>query len=234
NGTEICEEQDVRGSPKPVCWAEEVKQADFQSMLGIYGEVTMEREIASFDTGSKWITPKRRALRQNKANMSKEAPKMGQVEEFQSPGSFFTWTNKHEVGDRIFSKLDRVFINNIWLNDFPNSDAYFKWEVISDHCLCLIQNREHNNIGVKPFRFGNHWPSYPGYAQTVMECWNKTVAGFGLESLVQSLFRVKHALKNFNRHEVGEVAMDYRNAKEMYCNIQEEAAMNPTPATFSL
>uniref|UniRef100_A0A803P6E6 Uncharacterized protein n=1 Tax=Cannabis sativa TaxID=3483 RepID=A0A803P6E6_CANSA len=54
---------------------------------------------------------------------------LGQVEEFKSSGSFYTWTNKHEVGDRIFSKLDRVFINNIWLDEFPNTDACFKWEV---------------------------------------------------------------------------------------------------------
>ncbi|KAF4365924.1 hypothetical protein G4B88_008397 [Cannabis sativa] len=33
---------------------------------------------------------------------------MGQVEEFRCTGSFFTWTNKHEVGNLIFSKLDRL------------------------------------------------------------------------------------------------------------------------------
>uniref|UniRef100_A0A803QRF1 Reverse transcriptase zinc-binding domain-containing protein n=1 Tax=Cannabis sativa TaxID=3483 RepID=A0A803QRF1_CANSA len=152
---------------------------------------------------------------------------LGQVEEFKSSSSFYTWTKKHEVGDRIYSKLDRVFINSIWLNNFPNSDACFKWEVIVDHCLRLIRNEVKCNIGVKPFRFGNDCLSYNGFASTVMEQWNKKVAGCGLDSLMQRLFRVKHALKNFNRKEVGDVITDYRKAKEDYCKIQEAAALNP-------
>uniref|UniRef100_A0A803QGT7 Endonuclease/exonuclease/phosphatase domain-containing protein n=1 Tax=Cannabis sativa TaxID=3483 RepID=A0A803QGT7_CANSA len=130
---------------------------------------------------------------------------MGQVEELKCSGSFFTWTNKHEVGDRIFSKLDRVFINDIWMEDFPTTKACFKWEVISDHCLCLIRHFEHNNTRIKPFRYGNHWPSYPGYEKAVMGCWSKPATGFGLDGLVQKLFRIKHTLKAFYKSSVGDV-----------------------------
>uniref|UniRef100_A0A803P4A6 Reverse transcriptase domain-containing protein n=1 Tax=Cannabis sativa TaxID=3483 RepID=A0A803P4A6_CANSA len=153
---------------------------------------------------------------------------LGQIEEFKCSGSFYTWTNKHEIGDKIFSKLDRVFVNNIWLSDFPNSEACFKWEVTSDHCYCLIRSQVCNNVGIKPFRFGNHWPTYNGFEQRVMESWNKKVSGKGLDSLMQKLHRVKHVLKVFSRHEVGDVALDYKSAKEMYCNDQEIAASNPT------
>uniref|UniRef100_A0A803NUL9 Uncharacterized protein n=1 Tax=Cannabis sativa TaxID=3483 RepID=A0A803NUL9_CANSA len=42
----------------------------------------------------------------------------GQVDEFKCFGAHFTWSNKHEVRDRIFSKLDRVFTNDKWLISF--------------------------------------------------------------------------------------------------------------------
>ncbi|KAF4388828.1 hypothetical protein F8388_019007 [Cannabis sativa] len=38
---------------------------------------------------------------------------------------------------------------------------------------------------------------------------------------------VKHALKAFHRAEVGDVRKDYKEAKESFCNIQEEAANFP-------
>ncbi|KAF4376141.1 hypothetical protein G4B88_004945 [Cannabis sativa] len=60
-----------------------------------------------------------------------------------------------------------------------------------------------------------------------MDCWNKEIAGNGLDKIMRKLFRVKHALKAFHRAEVGDVRKDYKEAKETFCNIQEEAANFP-------
>uniref|UniRef100_A0A803PL09 Reverse transcriptase zinc-binding domain-containing protein n=1 Tax=Cannabis sativa TaxID=3483 RepID=A0A803PL09_CANSA len=59
-------------------------------------------------------------------------------------------------------------------------------------------------------------------------------AGTGLDSLMKRLFRVKHALKVFRRYEVGDVATEYREAKEAYCGSLEEAALNPTDQALQL
>ncbi|XP_062089580.1 uncharacterized protein LOC133796114 [Humulus lupulus] len=61
---------------------------------------------------------------------------LGQVDDFKCSGAHFTWSNKHDVGDRIFSKLDRVFTNDYWLDTFPKSEACFKWDYVSDHSYC--------------------------------------------------------------------------------------------------
>ncbi|KAF4352150.1 hypothetical protein F8388_012274 [Cannabis sativa] len=63
--------------------------------------------------------------------------------------------------------------------------------------------------------------------QLVMDCWNKEIAGNGLDKIMRKLFRVKHVLKAFHRAEVGDVRKDYKEAKETFCNIQEEAAKFP-------
>ncbi|XP_074313799.1 uncharacterized protein LOC141648993 [Silene latifolia] len=34
-------------------------------------------------------------------------------------GAFFTWSNKHEPGAMVFSRIDRAMSNNEWLDQFP-------------------------------------------------------------------------------------------------------------------
>ncbi|KAF4403387.1 hypothetical protein G4B88_008033 [Cannabis sativa] len=71
------------------------------------------------------------------------------------------------------------------------------------------------------------WVTPKRKAQLVMDCWNKEIAGNGLDKIMRKLFRVKHALKAFQRAEVGDVRKDYKEAKETFCNIQEAAANFP-------
>ncbi|XP_062118720.1 uncharacterized protein LOC133832386 [Humulus lupulus] len=44
---------------------------------------------------------------------------LGLVDELRSRGSHYTWTNKHANEDKIYSKLDRIFKNEEWLDLFP-------------------------------------------------------------------------------------------------------------------
>ncbi|XP_062114331.1 uncharacterized protein LOC133825395 [Humulus lupulus] len=64
---------------------------------------------------------------------------LGMVEEMKIMGSFYTWSNNQEGGNHIFSKLDRVFFNEDWLDSFPNVSAVANWEVVSDHCVILLK-----------------------------------------------------------------------------------------------
>uniref|UniRef100_A0A803QH08 Reverse transcriptase domain-containing protein n=1 Tax=Cannabis sativa TaxID=3483 RepID=A0A803QH08_CANSA len=121
---------------------------------------------------------------------------MGQVEEFRCTGSFYTWTNKHEVGDLIFSKLDRVFVNKLWLDIFTIADAFFIWDNVSDHSFCIIRNQEQSNVGFKPFRFCNYWVDYPNYKQRVLNAWESPMARSGLDGIMQKLYRVKYCDEN--------------------------------------
>ncbi|XP_062089505.1 uncharacterized protein LOC133796040 [Humulus lupulus] len=152
---------------------------------------------------------------------------LGQVEELKCEGALYSWSNNQEAGDRIFSKLDRVFINDLWLEVFPKTIARFKWDCISDHSFYVIRNQEVNKVGFVPFRFGNHWMQYRGYKEAVLCCWNEPVtSGGGLCRIVQKLHRVKHVLKRFNREEVGDIVLSYRKAKEDYSRAQEALAYN--------
>ncbi|XP_062086443.1 uncharacterized protein LOC133792553 [Humulus lupulus] len=154
---------------------------------------------------------------------------LGQVEKLKCEGAPYSWTNKQEAGDRIFSKLDRVFINDLWLDVFPKSEARFKWDCIFYHSFCVIRNQEVNGVGFIRFRFGNHWMQYRGYREVVLHCWNApVVSGGGLSKIIQKLYRVKHTLKRFNSEEVGDIVLSYKKAKEEYSRVQEALASNPS------
>ncbi|XP_074277728.1 uncharacterized protein LOC141601352 [Silene latifolia] len=58
-------------------------------------------------------------------------------------GAFFTWNNKHEVGSIVFSRIDRVLINDEWLLEQPDSVASFLPEGLYDHSPCILSiNKE--------------------------------------------------------------------------------------------
>lgn len=40
-------------------------------------------------------------------------------------GSFFTWSNRHESGERIFSIIDWVFHNDLWLEGLAGVEVEF-------------------------------------------------------------------------------------------------------------
>ncbi|XP_074291686.1 uncharacterized protein LOC141618470 [Silene latifolia] len=72
-------------------------------------------------------------------------------------GAFFTWNNKHEHSSKVYSKIDRVFIDDTWLKQFPDCFAHFLPEGLFDHCPCLIQfHHEGGRKGV-PFKYFNMW-----------------------------------------------------------------------------
>uniref|UniRef100_A0A803PJR8 DUF4283 domain-containing protein n=1 Tax=Cannabis sativa TaxID=3483 RepID=A0A803PJR8_CANSA len=88
----------------------------------------------------------------------------------------------------------------------------------------MRQNNELNKVRVKPFRFCNHWPSYPNYRMAVISSWNMPTAGSSLDKIVKKHYRIKYTLKKFSKQEVGDVAKEYKLSKEDYCRIQEEPA----------
>ncbi|XP_062080395.1 uncharacterized protein LOC133785155 [Humulus lupulus] len=105
---------------------------------------------------------------------------LGQVDELRCAGSSYTWSNKHEFGDRIYSKLDRVFTNEKWLDLFPNTEGICKWDSNSDHSYCVIKNHVIGKVGIKPFRFFDCWMFHSMFKTVVLDSWNKANSKAGL------------------------------------------------------
>ncbi|XP_062086176.1 uncharacterized protein LOC133792286 [Humulus lupulus] len=62
-------------------------------------------------------------------------------------GSNFTWSNKQEGGDRVYSKIDHAFINEGWIDCQLNSIAELHWELIRlKHILRKFNRTEIGDI----------------------------------------------------------------------------------------
>jgi len=80
-----------------------------------------------------------------------------EVLEKPSSGAFLTWTNK-----TIWSKTDRVFINNLWHEEFDYTLAKYLPQGLSDHTPILIQF----HVTAKPppqFKFCDMWSTHKDF-----------------------------------------------------------------------
>ncbi|XP_062107455.1 uncharacterized protein LOC133818547 [Humulus lupulus] len=136
--------------------------------------------------------------------------------ELWSSGSFFTWSKKQKEGSRIFSKLNRVFINEQWLDTFPELEAHINWDTISDHCYCIIKTVQFQVSGIRPFIYYNMWANHKDFRSTVLNNWSKPTGGYGLQQTIQKLRRLKPVLNQLNRKQVGDVVQQYAAAKQKY------------------
>ncbi|XP_062118749.1 uncharacterized protein LOC133832420 [Humulus lupulus] len=154
------------------------------------------------------------------------------VDEMRTKGSHFTWTNKQANEDRIYSKLDIIFINEDWLDLFPHAEAVVNWEMLSDHCFCIIKLGATLNCGIKPFRFFNMWTSHDNFKEIVMQSWCKPSKGYGLERIVRKLGRLKQVLRKFNKSTVGDVVQNYNTVKDNYQAAQLSLQSDPHSSDF--
>lgn len=103
-------------------------------------------------------------------------------------GRYFTWTNKQDGENRVFSKLDRVMANAGWLSKYENAIITFLPEGECDHCpgvLCVHKEVE----GKRPFRFYNMWVTGDGFLDIVKEVWQRPMSGC-------PMFKVTQKVKN--------------------------------------
>ncbi|XP_062112794.1 uncharacterized protein LOC133823954 [Humulus lupulus] len=157
---------------------------------------------------------------------------MGLVDELRSIGSHYTWTNNQADGARIFSKLDRIFKNEEWMDLFPDSIALIKWDIIYDHYFCIVKAKSAVKSGFKPFRFFNMWTEHEGFKDAAMQSWNKSISAHGLEGIMRKLRRLAHVLRQFNKREIGDVEHKFEIAKEAYNNAQYQLQQDPHSVEF--
>ncbi|XP_062085261.1 uncharacterized protein LOC133791350 [Humulus lupulus] len=142
-------------------------------------------------------------------------------------GAHYTWCNKQKEGSRIFSKLERAFSNEAWTDAFPNSEAHFNWDVISDHCYCVIKPILSQISGVKPFKFFNMWTKYEEFREIVLNSWCTKGYCSDLLGISQKLNTLKSVLVQFNRRKIGDITDRYLEAKEKYQQAQFSLQQQP-------
>ncbi|XP_010681227.2 uncharacterized protein LOC104896208 [Beta vulgaris subsp. vulgaris] len=79
------------------------------------------------------------------------------VQDNPTTGPYYTWSNKQEGENRVFSKIDRVLANSKWFDSFRNAYAMFLPEGISYHCARVVKLDNTMVEKAKSFKFCNMW-----------------------------------------------------------------------------
>ena len=121
------------------------------------------------------------------------------LSDLQFCGNAFTWTNNQ--GSFIISKkLDRILVNDEWLNAFPNSLGVFGDSGISDHTPCCVFLDYLKPKPKKPFKFFSLLNDNPEFVILLKECWDSLrFCGSAMFKISKKLKELKSIIRTFSR-----------------------------------
>ncbi|XP_050207374.1 uncharacterized protein LOC126656799 [Mercurialis annua] len=93
--------------------------------------------------------------------------------ELKKIGSNFTWTNNQYGDDRIWRKIDWCFVNNCWLEKWPESFYDARSPTISDHSPLVVSMRSRPSERKISFKFFNVWCEHQNFMNIVKDVWEK-------------------------------------------------------------
>ncbi|XP_062103902.1 uncharacterized protein LOC133815024 [Humulus lupulus] len=146
-------------------------------------------------------------------------------------GNFFTWNNKQEGFSRVYAKLDRVMVNDQWLEKFPNDEAIFFPKGDFDHSPCLVIFSSEFETR-KPFRYFNFWSSYTDFFDKLSVSWNEEVTGTLMYCLINKLKKLRGVLAKINKDGKGDVFV--QDAKKYHKLMEIQGKIKETPGNTQL
>ena len=146
-------------------------------------------------------------------------------------GRFYTWNNKQEGENRVFSKIDRVMANTTWLENFDNVVVTFLHEGEYDHCPGIVSVHQGCG-GKKPFRFFNMWVQGDGFMEEVKRRWEGVVRGCKMFKVIQKLKRLKEALKLRNQHGFSDIQARAIQAYQRMITAQDKVHVHGRDANM--
>ncbi|XP_077228657.1 uncharacterized protein LOC143861656 [Tasmannia lanceolata] len=72
--------------------------------------------------------------------------------DLKTSGNPLSWSNKSSTGNFIYERLDRVLVNDMWLQDHPHSYGIYKAPGISDHSPITVSLTDYKSINPKSFK----------------------------------------------------------------------------------
>ncbi|XP_074277501.1 uncharacterized protein LOC141601134 [Silene latifolia] len=129
---------------------------------------------------------------------------------------------------RVFSRIDRVLVNEAWSSKWPDYYAYYAPEGDYDHCPCFIIGGASQLPRKKPFKFYNMWTGVPDFMEILKNGWNRRIHGTQMYIVVRKLKMLKPDFKNLNKELFSDVEKNAEVALNLLMDIQKQLQLDPT------
>ncbi|XP_019252629.1 PREDICTED: uncharacterized protein LOC109231421 [Nicotiana attenuata] len=127
------------------------------------------------------------------------------LQELRSSGAFYTWNNKQEGEDRVYSRIDRVLVNIDWIITLPVSEVHYMNEGLFDHCLAIINWDKGKRNARSQFKYFNMWKMASDFKERVKQSWEKRIEGIKMFKVIGKMNRLKAVLTKLNKERFAEV-----------------------------
>ncbi|KAK9665743.1 hypothetical protein RND81_14G133100 [Saponaria officinalis] len=121
------------------------------------------------------------------------------LDDLNTHGCNFTWTNKQDGADRKWMKLDRALVNFGWQATFPGSYTDALAAGVSDHSPIVVSLFSAVAARPRQFRFLNCWIADATFLPLVEDAWLHNVQGCPMFQFVSLLKLVKGKLQTLHR-----------------------------------
>ncbi|KAL0295451.1 UNVERIFIED_CONTAM: hypothetical protein Sangu_3198300 [Sesamum angustifolium] len=105
-------------------------------------------------------------------------------------GERFTWHNCSLDGRSLWKRLDRLLVNDVWMDRWPNLFYTCLTPRTSDHSPLVLKG-DCRNMQVSLFRFDNYLALSPGFLASVQSIWQHPVIGTPMYSVTRKLKALK-------------------------------------------
>ncbi|XP_048494360.1 uncharacterized protein LOC125494691 [Beta vulgaris subsp. vulgaris] len=111
--------------------------------------------------------------------------------ESRSTGPYYSWSNSSIGSDRVLSRIDKAYVNLVWLGMYTEVSVQYLPPGISDHSPLLFTLMTGRSQGGKPFKFMNVMAKQDEFIETVEKAWSSINGRYKLQAVWLKLKAVK-------------------------------------------
>ncbi|XP_019240505.1 PREDICTED: uncharacterized protein LOC109220492 [Nicotiana attenuata] len=122
-----------------------------------------------------------------------------QLAPLRTKGCFYTWCNKQNANDRVYSKIYWAFGNFSWTKNYGHLEADFLEHGVSDHSPIIVQIWKRRTIHPKPFKLYMVTMEHKDFRAMVDRVWQQQDEQDPMTTIWQKLHKLKDEAKGLNK-----------------------------------
>ncbi|XP_075098821.1 uncharacterized protein LOC142175737 [Nicotiana tabacum] len=116
-------------------------------------------------------------------------------------GEYYTWSNKQDGYDRIWSRIDRIFSNYEWMMPRGHISTVYEMPFISDHAPMSLTFNDNQRSRKTSFKLFNVWVDYERFLTDVQQIWQQRFHRQKIQDVWMKLKALRPVLRKLNVEE---------------------------------